>query len=212
VNVSRTTGDKPATKSARRYSRSGWRRLPTFFSTPGRLSATIDDDNGFDGDKGTDGVTPIVVVLEEGAGLRLRPVRWRDLLMVRARASALDRELASGASPESNVALAIHAGRLCEPAQRRVLARSLMRIVAASDAPTARRLRAPVCRPAVHRARAELAAVVDRLTATGPVDVQGVARIRTLLADGTGPLYQSAPAEQLRNELAAALTALDPLG
>jgi hypothetical protein len=53
--------------------------------------------------------------------------------------------------------------------------------------------------------------VVGRLTATGPVEVQGVARIRTLLADGTGPLYHSAPAEELRNELAAVLTALNPL-
>ncbi len=130
--------------------------------------------------------------------------------MVRARASALDRELATGASPESNVALAVHAGRLCQPGQRRALARSLTRIVAASEAPTARHLNAPVCRPAVHRARAEFAAVVGRLTATGPVDVQGVAQVRTLLADGTGPLYHAAPTDQLRHELAAVLTALDP--
>ena len=156
-------------------------------------------------------MTPVVVVLEEGTGLGLRQVRWRDRLMVRARASALDRQLAAGASPESNVALAVHAGRLCEPAQRRVLARSLTRIATAADAPTGRPLRAPVCSPAVHRARAELAAVVGRLTATGPVDVQGVARVRTLLADGTGPLYHSAPADDLRIELAAVLTALDPL-
>ena len=153
----------------------------------------------------------MVVVLEEGATLGLRRVRWRDRVVVQARASALDRQLAAGASPESNVALAVHAGRLCEPAQRRVLARSLTRIIAASDAPTGRPLRAPVCSPAVHRARAELAAVVGRLTATGPVDVQGVARVRTLLADGTGPLYHSAPADDLRIELAAVLTALDPL-
>jgi hypothetical protein len=152
------------------------------------------------------------VVLEDGAGLGLRRVRWRDRLVVRARASALDRELASGASPESNVALAVHAGRLCEAAQRRVLARSLKRIVAASDAPTSRRLKAPVCRPAVRRARAELAALADRLAATGPVDVRGVARVRQLLADGTGPLYQPAPAEQLRHELSAVLTALDSYG
>jgi hypothetical protein len=106
----------------------------------------------------------------------------------------------------------VHAGRLCEPAQRRLLARSLMRIAAAADAPTGRRLRAPVCRPAVHRVRAELAAVVGRLSASGPVDVHGVARVRTLLADGTGPLYQPAPPEQLRNELTAVLDALDSFG
>ena len=156
-----------------------------------------------------DVVTPRVVVLEEGAGLGLRRVRWRDRLVVRARAWALDQELVAGASPESNVALSVHAGRLCEPAHRRVLARSLTRIVAASDTPTPRRLKAPVCRPAVHQARTEFAAVVGRLLATGPVDVRGLARVRTLLADGTGPLYQSAPVEQLRKELTAVLAALD---
>jgi hypothetical protein len=153
-----------------------------------------------------------VVVLEEDSGLGLRRVRWRDRLLVRARASALDHDLAAGASPDANVPLAVHARRLCEPGQRRVLARSLARIVAAADAPTARRLRAPVCRPAVQGARAELAAVAGRLRATGPVDVHGMARIRTLLADGTGPLYRSAAPEQLRNELTAVLHALDSFG
>ena len=42
--------------------------------------------------------------------------------------------------------------------------------------------------------------------------MQGVARIRTLLADGTGPLYRSAAPEQLRNELTAVLAALDSFG
>ncbi len=152
----------------------------------------------------------MIVVLEQDAGLGLRRVRWWDHVLVRARASALDQELATGASPESNLALAVHAGRLCNPAQRRVLARSLARIAAASNAPAGRRLRAPVCRPAVHRARAELTAVADRLAATGPVDVRGVARVRRLLADGTGPLYRSGSPDQLLGELAAALTALDP--
>ena len=55
--------------------------------------------------------------------------------MVRLRASALDQELAAGTSPEATVALAVHAGRLCRPAQRRLLARSLTRIVAASELP-----------------------------------------------------------------------------
>ena len=113
-------------------------------------------------------MTPRIVVLEERAGLGLRRVRWRDRLLARARASALDHDLAAGASPDSNVPLAVHAGRLCKPEQRRLLARSLARLVAAADAPTARRLRAPVCRPAVQGARAELAAVAGRLRGDRP--------------------------------------------
>jgi hypothetical protein len=153
----------------------------------------------------------MIVLLEEGAGLGLRRVRWWDRLLVRARVSALDHELAGGASPESNVLLAVHAGRLGDPAQRRQLARSLTRIVAASDAPVGRRVRAPVSRPAVRQAQPELAALARCLSGSGPVDVHGVARVRKLLADGTGPLYQSGPPERLRHELAALLAALDPL-
>ena len=139
-------------------------------------------------------------------------MRWRDRLVARVRAAALDRRLAAGASPEASVQLAVHAGRLCATTERQVLARSLTRIVAAADAPMARRLTAPVDRPAVRRARAELAAVAGRLVASGPVNVQGVARVRILVADGTGPLYRPAAPERLRRELIEALTALDSLG
>jgi len=151
----------------------------------------------------------VIVVLHEGTGLGLRRVRWWDRLVARFRAAALDHELAAGASPESTVPLAIHAGRLCEPGQRLLLARSLTRIVAASEAPVRSRLKAPVCRRAVQQARPELATLAGRLSGSGPVDVHGVARVRTLLADGTGPLYQPAPPERLRRELAEVLAALD---
>jgi hypothetical protein len=163
---------------------------------------------GFDGHEGSE-VLPMIVVLQEGSDLGLRRVRWRDRLMARVRASALDEQLAAGVSPEQSVPLALHAARLCQHTHRRVLARSLTRLVAAADVPAGSRLKTPVCRGAVQQARAELAAVAGRLTASGPVEVRGVARVRTLLADGTGPLYQPAPAGQLRHELAGVLSALD---
>ena len=150
----------------------------------------------------------MIVVLEEGSGLGLRRVRWRDRLAVRARTSALDAALAAGTSPDSSVPLALHAARLCAPAQRRLLARTLTRIVAASEA-AGRHLTAPVCKPSVRRVRPQLAGIAGRLSAAGPVDVQGVARLRLLVADGTGPLYQPARAEDLRYELAAVVAALD---
>jgi hypothetical protein len=152
--------------------------------------------------------TPTIVVLEQGAGLGLRRVRVRDRLLARIRRPALDRELAAGASPESSVALAVHARYLCRPEQRRQLAHSLTEIGAASG-PAARRLRAPLALHAVARARGELAAVVDHLDGVGPVDVRGVARIRNLLADGTGPLYREPCPGHLREELLAALRAMD---
>lgn len=154
----------------------------------------------------------MIVLLQEGSGLGLKRVRWRDRLAARARASALDEQLAAGVSPEHSVALALHAGRLCQEGQRRVLARSLTRLAAVADGPAQHRLKSPVCRGAVQQARAELAAVAGRLTAPGPVEVRGVARVRSLLADGTGPLYQPARAGQLRHELGDVLSALDSFG
>jgi hypothetical protein len=152
----------------------------------------------------------MIVVLEQESGLRLQRVRLRDRLRAQVRVSSLDHQLATGASPESNTALALHAARLCDASQRRLLARSLTRVAAASESPARSRLRAPVSRTAVRRARAELDAVVDRLTASGPVDVRGVARIRNLLADGTGPLYQEATADTLAPQLRAVLAEMEP--
>jgi len=154
--------------------------------------------------------TGAVVVVERGAGLGLRRVRLRDRLLARIRAAELDVELAAGTSPESSVALALHAGHLCEPPQRRLLARSLRRVVAAAENQSASRVKAPVCRPAVRRARSDLEAVIERLLAAGPVDVRGVARVRTLLADGGGPLYRGeCSGHELRDELSGVLAALD---
>ena len=153
----------------------------------------------------------MIVVTEQDSRLRLQRVRLRDRLRAHVRVSALDRELAAGASPESSVALALHAARLCGESQRRLLARSLTDVAATSEAPSRSRLQAPVSRVAVRRARAELTAVVDRLTASDPVDVRGIARIRNLLADGTGPLYQEASADRLAPELRDALAEMEPL-
>jgi hypothetical protein len=152
----------------------------------------------------------VIVLLEQGGGLRLRRVRPWDLLTARLRAAALDRALATGTSPESSVALAVHAQHLHDRAQRSLLARSLRRVGASSDAPSAQHVHAPVDREAVRRARAELEALAARLTSSEPLDVRGVARVRTLLADGTGPLYREHEPGRLRRELVATLDSLDP--
>jgi hypothetical protein len=149
------------------------------------------------------------VLLERGAaGLAVQPVRLRDRVRARVRATALDRQLAAGATPEASVALALHAARVYGQTQRRLLARSLTRIAEASE-PASARVGVPVDRVAVERARDELEAVADRLNADGPVSVRGVALIRLLLADGSGPLYRTAPPELLRRELCSTLEALD---
>ena len=153
----------------------------------------------------------MIVVLEDEAGLGLRWVRLRDRVLARVRASALDAELAAGASPESSVLLALRAGQLCRPAYRQLLSHGLTRVLATAEAPARSPRQVPVNRPAVREARIELEAVAERLGATRPVDVRGVARVSGLLTDGTGPLYQRTRPGRLRDDLRAALGALDPL-
>lgn len=149
------------------------------------------------------------VVLEEaGTGYAVRRVRLRDRARARLRALALDRQLADGVTPEASVALALHTARVYEPSQRRILARSLTRIAHVSQSPP-RRLGVPLRRDAVMQARPELEAVADRLSTDGPVSVRGLARIRLLLADGSGPLYGASSPEELRQELRSALAVLD---
>jgi hypothetical protein len=149
------------------------------------------------------------VLLERGTtGFGVYHVRVRDRLRARVRAVALDRQLAGGVTPEANAPLALHAARVYGPSQRRLLARSLTRIAAASE-PASTRVGVPVDAPTIRRARGEIEAVADRLGAGGPVSVRGVAQIRLLLADGTGPLYRADRPDQLRRELQSALAALD---
>jgi hypothetical protein len=152
----------------------------------------------------------VIVVLDQENGLRLRRVRPWDRVAARVRAAALDRELAAGASPDSSVALALHAEHLHADGQRRVLARSLRRVGAAPGTRAARRL-VPLDREAVRRAHTELEALAARLASSAPLDVRGVARVRNLLSDGAGPLYQESDPARLRRELAATLASMDPV-
>ena len=83
----------------------------------------------------------MIVLLEQGDGLRMRRVRPWDRLTARLRTATLDRALAAGASPESSVTLAVHAQHLHNGAQRSVLARSLRRVGASSEVPSASKVR-----------------------------------------------------------------------
>src|SRR3954471_5276349 len=82
-------------------------------------------------------------------GAVLRPVGVGDRFGARLRGAALDRALARGAEPESDVALTLHARRLIAPRTRRQLAHTLQGIVAMTrrrPVPPARAPGAPVPR------------------------------------------------------------------
>ncbi len=151
----------------------------------------------------------MLLLLDEHTGALIpRPVRPSDQLRARFGARHLDADLARGAPPEASAPLALRAQQLTRPAFRRSLARSARRILA-DGRPGARcRPAVPVCRERVRAAAGELAEVIDRLLAPGPVPARGVAQVTVLLSDGGSPLYRRGSAEDLRARLAAAAGAL----
>jgi hypothetical protein len=151
-----------------------------------------------------------VALLERpGRGAILRPVTVGDRLGARLRVGALDRALASGAPPESDVALTLHARRLIAPRTRRRLARTLQSMVATTRRPPRPPLRPPGAQVAV--AGEDLLALADRLEDPGPVEARGVALVRMLLSDGGGPLHSRGAAGRLAAAAHEAAAALEPL-
>jgi hypothetical protein len=154
-------------------------------------------------------VTPTdrqVLVTVTGVGLAERKVRARDLWRARLRASRLDRRLGTGEPPESSTLLAVRAQWLVRPAACRELARTLLRVVALATGPSRAMVR--VSRHRVRAAAPELYELVDRM-AGGPVSAYGVARLRALLADGSGPIYHGGCPDDLAARLRDVRAALD---
>jgi hypothetical protein len=142
-------------------------------------------------------------------GLVAQKVRLRDRVGARLRAVALERELAEGVPPESCPTLALRAQTLISPSARRSLARELRRVVSDARGGHAWLLaRIPGHREAILETAEDLEVIAERLE-EGPVAARGVAQVRVLLTDGTGPLYFHGDTSRLRNAAAAALRGLD---
>jgi hypothetical protein len=142
-----------------------------------------------------------------------RRIRLRDRLAARRRSLALDRALAEGASPDSDAALALRAQALIGQRARRDLANQIRRIILDARRPARARWAAVIIS---HRlildVELDLARLALRLLAEDPVDVRGVASVRALICDGSGPLYASgrAGANVLHAAIDAATEALEP--
>jgi hypothetical protein len=96
-------------------------------------------------------------------------------MLARCTAARLDRELAAGTSPEASARLAAR--------------------VAADHHQVPPRI--PLNRAGIIQLALPLARLAGQLATSGPVLVQGVARIGLLLADGMGPLYRDACGDDL---------------
>jgi len=132
----------------------------------------------------------------------------RALVTARIFARRLDRQLAVGVVGPAGSALAIHAARLESDNERHSIAHVLRRAVVEA------RQGQPLGSPSIPVHRRNFAAAEDviemitlRLHSPRHVSARGMARLRRLIADGCGPMYEDGGGD-LAGRLRAALAAL----
>jgi hypothetical protein len=155
-------------------------------------------------------ISPAILVTTAGPTRPARPPRMPVAARVAARlhAGRLDHMLAVGAPAQPGTALAVHAARLTSTAERMALARSLRAALDSARGTSAEiSLRAPLHRGNVVAAARLIDAITGRLATSTPVQARGMARLRRVLSDGRGPLYQCGTGD-LAGRLGAALAAL----
>jgi hypothetical protein len=127
-------------------------------------------------------------------------------LLARLRSDALDRDLIGGADPAASVQLAAHAARITTAAERSELAEFLDHLARSANEPrTLARVRP--YRAAARANATELHALAALLRGRGPVYARGVAMLRALIRDGTGPAYTDRDGSMLAAELCSARVA-----
>lgn len=135
-----------------------------------------------------------------------RRPRLTARLAARLRAHTFDRRLAVGVPADPGSALAAHRARVTSTAERRVLARALRRVRQRADAPSWSSS-VPVHADNIAAAGQLIDRLIARLETPGPVGARGMARLRLVLGDGSGPLYRCGRGD-LAGRLGAALAAL----
>lgn len=146
---------------------------------------------------------PLVCVDPDVLMPHSRRKKWLNL-RAQLRSGKLDTRLAGGTAPESSEVLFSHARRIVRPHSCAVLASSLRKVAAVSQRPRGLSNRVPIAREVVGSAQGDLVALAERLEQPGPIRARGVAQIRLLLGDGSGPLYRSEGERPLLADLRAA--------
>ena len=124
----------------------------------------------------------------------------------------LDEQLAAGAQPVPGTLLHERAGQLGSRAERAALADALRDVLRdARDARPRFDARVPLRTREIRACDEDILALIRRLEAERPVDVQGAAMVGQLLANPSGPLAR-AGATSLRYAVRSARLALDHAG
>ena len=126
------------------------------------------------------------------AGTRQITSGRRVSLVVRLRGRALDRALLAGAAPSASPALAARASMLISRRSRDEIAWALDALVRRAQGPQ-RRWWDLSQREAILENSSELHALAMTLTSDRVVYAAGVAHLRQLVTDGTGPAYRGSP-------------------
>ncbi len=121
-------------------------------------------------------------------------------MVARWRRASLDRALAQGEDPAASAALAARTTQLSAPASRARIAAGLERMALDAEARRPPFAVAP-SRPAVRANRTELIELAAWLRRDRPLYARGIAMLRLVLIDGTGPAYTDRHGEALRREL-----------
>jgi hypothetical protein len=132
-------------------------------------------------------------------------------LSARLHAARLDRELATGASPDSSAALSLRAQTLIGSSARAKLASYIERLVDEHGKPLVP-LAPGLCisRRTVHASRGALLELAQRLVREEPIAARGVAYTLVLLTATDGPAYDSREPDRFEPALRAAIAALEP--
>jgi hypothetical protein len=123
------------------------------------------------------------------------------------RRRSLDRALSEGADPADAPYVAAHAARLTTRSTRGRVADALERLISAATEPACLWGVLP-SRKAVAANAEELRALAELLRGPSPVYAQGVAMLRILVTDGTGPVYTDRDGRALAARLFGARRAI----
>jgi hypothetical protein len=126
----------------------------------------------------------------------------------------LDRQLARGAHPRQSAELRLRAERLGQTKTRFQLAKAIRGIVNAAESYSSPHVPATEQRAgdAVRANRESLLALADRLEASPPHRLRGLAIVSHLVYDAQSPLYDGRGAESLAHSIALARAALSASG
>jgi hypothetical protein len=128
-------------------------------------------------------------------------------VIARLRADKFDHQLAVGVPAPAGSALAAHQARLTSTIEREAIARSLRQAVHDSHTGDVFSSRIPVHPKNIAAAEDLIDTITLRLHSPQPVNARGMARLRRVLSDGSGPLYWYGDGD-LGGRLGAALAAL----